>query len=108
MVELIQILILIFGVFAITRVFINISDKNLSKLESFFWLIFWSLVMVVTLFPILIIWFSSFLGVGRGVDLAVYSTLIILAYMIFRLYAKLTLVEKKITKIVRTISLKKK
>jgi small membrane protein len=105
--EIIQILILIFSTFALSRVFINIKNKTIGALEAIFWLIFWAAVILATALPNLIEKFANIFGVGRGVDLAVYGTIILLSYMIFRLYAKLENTEKKITKIVRTIAIKK-
>jgi small membrane protein len=105
--EVIQWAILIFTVFAFSRVFINIKSRNLSKLEAIFWLLFWALAILATLFPEFIVWISAISGVERGVDLVVYSTMILLAYLIFRLYAKLRHTEKNITKIIRTIAIKK-
>ncbi len=105
--EIIQIIILIFCAFAFSRVFINIRDRNLGKIEAVFWLIFWALAILALVFPELISWASRLLGVSRGADLAMYTAIILLAYLIFRLYAKLTRVEKNITKIVRTVAIKK-
>ena len=104
--ELIQIIILAFSIFALSRVFINLGDKNLSKLESIFWSLFWTLAIIVTLFPKLLTQVSFFFGIERGVDLIIYLTIILLAYLIFRLYAKITHIEKNVTKIIRRIAIK--
>jgi len=106
--EVIQIIILVFSSFALSRVFINIKDKNLKKIEAIFWLLFWSIAIIVTINPNLASYASNFFGVERGSDMIVYSSIIILAYLIFRLYAKLTHTEKSITKLVRKIAIDKK
>ena len=105
--EIIQILILIFSTFTLSRVFINIRNKTIGALEAIFWLIFWAAVIIAAVLPKTIEKFANIFGVGRGVDLVIYATIILLSYMIFRLYAKLENTEKKITKIVRTIAIKK-
>jgi hypothetical protein len=107
MLTIIQIIFVIFSLFAFSRVFINIRDKNLREKEAFFWLIFWGIAIIVLLYPGVSTTISEFLGIERGVDLITYSGLILLAYMIFRLYAKQTRIERNITKIVRTIAIKK-
>ncbi|MBS3172158.1 DUF2304 domain-containing protein [Candidatus Woesearchaeota archaeon] len=104
--EFVQIVILIFSAFALSRVFINIKDKNLKKLESFFWILFWIAIILGTLLPNVIEIISRSLGVQRAADLGIYAIIILLAYLVFRLYAKLENTEKKITKIVRTIAIK--
>lgn len=105
--EFVQIGILIFSIFALSRVFINIKDKNLSKLEAMFWILFWVAIITGTLLPNLIESISKLLGVQRAADLGIYAIIILLAYLIFRLYAKLENTEKKITKIIRTVAIKK-
>ena len=106
--EIIQILILIFALFALSRVFINIKDKNLGKLESIFWLLFWTILIFITINPRLASYASNFFGVERGSNMVVYSSIILISYLTFRLYAKLTHVEKNITKIIRNLAIDKK
>ena len=102
-----KIIFIIFSLFAFSRVFVNIKDKNLRGKEAFFWLIFWGVAIIILLYPGVSTIISEFLGIDRGVDLITYSGLILLAYMIFRLYAKQTKTEKNITKIVRTIAIRR-
>lgn len=104
--EFVQIAILIFSIFALSRVFINIKDKNLKKLEALFWILFWVAIILGTLLPNLMSVISKLLGVDRAADLGIYAIIILLAYLIFRLYAKLENTEKKLTKIIRTIAIK--
>jgi len=106
--EIIQIIILIFALFAFSRVFINIKNRNLSILESSFWLVFWSIAILAAVFPELVIYVSKYVGVERAVDLVIYLTIMVLAYLIFRLYAFQERQNRQITKIVRTIALRKK
>lgn len=105
--ETIQIIILIFSLFALSRVIINIRMRNLGKLESIFWPLFWVAAAFVVTFPSIVSNIATLLGVERGVDLIIYGTIVILAYLIYRLYAQVTSIERNITKIVRTISIKK-
>ena len=105
--EIIQILIVLFVVFAISRIFINIKNRNISILESLFWTILWLFVAIFTIFSEYLSIISSLFGIDRGVDIVVYIGLIILAYLIFRLYMKLENTNKKVTKVIRTIAIKK-
>ena len=105
-IEIIQIIILLFSLFALSRVFLNIKNNNLERLESVFWVLFWVVAIFATAFPEFLVNVANLLGVERGVDLVIYGSIIVLAYMIFKLYAQITSMEKKITKIVRTVAIK--
>jgi small membrane protein len=105
--EVIQIIISVFSMFALSRVLLNIKNRTLGKLESIFWTLFWVAAIFVTIFPIVIVELANLLGVDRGVDLIIYGTIVMLAYTQFRLYAQVTYLERNITKIIRTISIKK-
>ena len=101
-----QIIILIFALFALSRVFTNLGHKNLEKVEATFWMLFWTMVIFIAIFPQIIDGLANIFGVARGVDLAIYFSIILLAYLIFRLYAQINSIEKKLTKIIRTIAIK--
>ena len=105
--NVIQIIFIIFSIFAFSRVYINIKEKNLKGREAFFWIFFWGAAVVVLLYPRVSTFTSKIFGVERGVDFIIYLAIILLAYMIFRLYAKQTHIERNITKIVRTIAIRK-
>jgi small membrane protein len=107
MLTIIQVIFIIFSIFAFSRVFINIRDKNLKGREAFFWLVFWGIAILVLIYPGITTFASKLIGIDRGADLILYSSLILLAYMIFRLYAKQTRMDRNITKIVRTIAIRK-
>jgi len=104
--ETIQIILLAFATFALTRVLKNIKKRTIERLEGIFWTLFWVLVMIAAIIPEITANIAKLFGVGRGVDLAVYLGIITLSYLLFRLYIQVTRIEKDITKIIRTISLK--
>ena len=93
--------------FALSRVLLNIKNRTLGKLEGIFWTLFWVAAVFISIFPIIVVELANLLGVDRGVDLVIYGTIAILAYLLFRLYAQVTYLERNITKIIRTISIKK-
>ncbi len=105
--NIIQIIFIIFSIFAFSRVYMNIKEKNLKGREAFFWLVFWGAAVLVLLYPGVSTFTSNIFGVERGADFIIYLAIILLAYMIFRLYAKLTHLERNITKIIRTIAIRK-
>lgn len=105
---LIQILISLFALFAISRLIIKKSRAELKIGEFIIWLIFWLAAGVVVWIPNLTNIAANFLGIGRGADLVFYASILILFYLIFRIYVKIEKMERNITKVVRKDSLENK
>ncbi len=76
--------------------------------EFFIWLIFWLLVLTATFWPKLTDKLANFVGVGRGVDLMIYLSIIVLFFAVFKIIIKLKQIDRNITKIVREVALKDK
>lgn len=96
---------ILFALFALSRVILRFKDKNISFTELLFWCIVWGSVISVALFPQIFVTLSSILGIGRGVDTLLYFGMILLFYLLFRLYVKVETQQKDITKLVRIIAL---
>ena len=106
--QAIQVIIIIFDLFALSRAVLRFKDNKLTKNEFMFWILIWGAVIVISIIPSVISPISNIFGIARGMDLIVYLSIIILFYLIFRLYVKLESVEKEITLVVRRIALKNK
>jgi hypothetical protein len=106
MITLVQVAIIIFAIFAWSRAMLRMRDKHISLGEFSFWSLIWIAVIFVALFPFVITRISWALGIERGVDLAIYVSIILLFYLMFRLYVGLDNQNKEITKLVREISIK--
>ncbi len=104
---IIQFLLLIFIIYAVIKVALRYKDKVISLQEFIIWTIFWLMVGFVVILPETTSFVANFVGVGRGVDLVIYISILILFYLLFRILVRLDKVEKDITKIVRNIALKK-
>lgn len=102
---LIQILIVIFVLFALVRTAKQFRAGRLRKRELAFWVLFWIVLGVAAVLPETTQMAARLVGVGRGVDLAIYVALIALFYLVFRLYMKIEDTEREITKLVRKIAL---
>ena len=48
---------------------------------------------------------ANLTGVGRGVDVIIYLSIIALFYMVYRSYVKMENMEREITKLVREIAI---
>ena len=96
---------ILFALFALSRVVLRFKDKNISLTELVFWCIIWGSVIGVALFPEIFVTLSRVLGIGRGVDTLLYFGMILLFYLLFRLYVKVETQQKDITKLVRMFAL---
>lgn len=106
MISIIQVLLILFAFFAWSRAFLRMRGKNISIGEFSFWSMIWSAVIVISIFPGLISGLSEIVGIGRGTDLAIYVSIILLFYLMFRLYVKVDAHNREITKLVREIAIK--
>ncbi|HDQ22484.1 MAG TPA: DUF2304 domain-containing protein [Candidatus Uhrbacteria bacterium] len=104
---LIQVILLIFIIYAVLKVALRYKDKVISLQEFLVWTLFWFMVAFVVILPETTSWFANFVGVGRGVDLVIYISILILFYLAFRILVRLDKIEKDVTKIVREIALDK-
>ncbi|ADC68885.1 Protein of unknown function DUF2304 [Methanocaldococcus sp. FS406-22] len=104
--ELIQIVGVIFALFALSRVVLQLKRRSISFNEGLFWIFIWSLVVIFLIFPEFFGYVAEFLGVGRGVDALMYISIVVLFYLIYRLYAKIDALERQITHIVREIAIR--
>jgi len=104
---LIQIILLIFIIYAVIKVALRYKDKIISLQEFVLWTIFWFTVGFVIILPSTTSLVANWVGVGRGVDLVIYISILILFYLVFRILARLDKIDKDVTKIVRKIALGK-
>lgn len=105
---LIQVLLSIFLLFALSRVMLRFWDKQISPKEFFFWAIVFAAAILITFFPNKTSDLANFLGIGRGADLITYASIAILFYLVFRIYVYLEDLRHQITEVVRKIALKDK
>lgn len=104
---LLQILVLLFAVFAFSRAVLRFKDKKISLGEFIFWTFVWVSVIVTTWLPGTATMVSQFFGISRPIDLAVYSSILVLFYLVFRLYVYHEMQRREITKLVREVAIKK-
>lgn len=81
--------------------------RKISLLFTLFWLGLWTTVLIALFMPGWLDLVAKPLGVGRGVDFAVYFSIVVLFYLVYRIYSHLMRIEGKITQIVRKEAIKK-
>lgn len=102
----IQIVLLIFIFFFLSRVYLRYREKVITTRTAFFWTIIWIMALVGVLLPGTTTKIASFFSVGRGVDAIIYIALTILFYLVFRIYVMIEDLRRDITTIVRSVALK--
>lgn len=107
MIEPIQVILMIFVLFALSRAYLRYNEGKIKVKEFIFWLTIWISAIVAIVSPGTIGFFSNYLGIGRPADLIIYVAVILLFYLVFRVYVALDGVEQKMTHIVREIAISK-
>ena len=103
--SIIQILIIVFALFAVTRTVLQFKKGAVSRHWLLFWMLFWVGAGTVAALPQTADTLARIVGVGRGADVVIYLSLIVIFYLIFRLYVKIEQVESEITRLVRKLSM---
>lgn len=103
---LIQIIIVAFALYALSRAVLRFRSGELHLAQVGLWSLFWIGVGIVTVIPQTTSWIASAVGVGRGVDLVIYCSIIALFYAVFRLFVRIEQMERHITGLVREVGLR--
>jgi len=101
---MLRILVIIFVIFALSRAFLRFKDKSISFRELLFWLVIWTIAIVLIFEPDISNYAARFLGMGRGADTIFFLAIVFLFYSIFRLYVKMDRMDKDITDLAIKIS----
>lgn len=101
-----QLILVIFLFFALSRVVLRYKGGILSFFGLLFWGTLFSSAIVFVLFPILSSDIAKSFGIGRGVDALIYSSIVILFYLVFRLYVYIQDIRQEITKLVKELALR--
>ena len=96
-----QILIIIVAIVVIYKSILKLMKKEISTLLFILWLILWLIVVTIDIFPNSIAYIANLVGVGRGVDLILYLSVIAIFYFLFRINLRQNKIDKKISQIVR-------
>ncbi len=102
-----KILITGFVIFALSRVILRFKEGKISFVGLLGWLLLWGTIEVIVWAPKITTDFAKIFGIGRGVDLIIYGSIVSIFYLIFRIYVKFEDMERQITEVVKAIALKK-
>lgn len=102
----IQIIIIIFIIFAVTKIISRFKEGVLTTKELTIWILFWIAAATIIILPSTTGILAKALGVGRGADVIVYLSIILIFYILFKIKIGMEKIEQEITKIVREQALK--
>jgi len=105
-ISVLQIIVVVFALFAWSRAMLRLRDRHISFSEFLFWTIIWAAVIVTSLLPQTADAVSKFLGISRPIDLAVYVSILLLFYLVFRIYVNQDKQAQEMTTLVREIAVK--
>lgn len=101
-----QILVTIFIVFILLKLFLQKQKNKISLLSFLIWFLLWLAILLVFWLPDTTSYLAAWLGIGRGADLVVYLSIVAIFYMIFKIFVRLNKIENEITRVVRADAIK--
>ncbi len=104
---IIQLILIIFLLFAVSRVILQLKSGNLTAGSFIFWTVLFLVAIIGVLTPELVSKAAKFLGIGRGADVVIYLSIVLRLYLIFRFSITIEDLRHEITKLVREITLSK-
>jgi small membrane protein len=107
MMTIIQIVLVLFILFALSRAWLRFKDKKIHLGEFIFWVIVWVGAITAITLPETLGYASKIMGIGRPVDLLVYASIALLFYLNFRQYVKMDEQNAQISKIVTEVAIKR-
>lgn len=91
--------------FAFTRVWLRMREGSIGMGMFIFWVAVWGLALLAVVSPGLTTTLANKLGIGRGVDAAIYISIVLLFYLNFRSNVMLENLRHEITKLTREVAL---
>lgn len=106
-----QIILTGFLLFALSRVVLRFKGGALTFTGFVFWCSLFCFAIIAVLIPDITSFIAKAIGINRGADAVIYTSLVLLFYLIFRLHIFIEDIKHEITDLVRRLAfqeLKKK
>lgn len=104
-ISLIQLILGVFLLFALSRVYLRAKGGELRLGEFLFWGGIFAFALVGVIEPMFTNYVASLVGIGRGADVVIYAGIALLSYLIFRTNVLLENVKHEITVLTRRMAL---
>ncbi len=103
----IRLLVWIIGLLTLYSIFIKFRKKEITFGWFSFWFLLWAGIIGMVSQAYVADRMAAFIGLGkgRGVELALFLAVLIILYLIFRLYLKINKIDSQISEIVKHIAL---
>lgn len=102
----IQILVTAFIAVVVGRLVQSVRLRRIAFSAAIGWGLLWISVGVIFWSPEIASRLAVAFGIGRGSDLVIYSAVIVIMYLVYRLFIRLEKIERDITKLTRTSALR--
>jgi hypothetical protein len=106
MISVAQLFLLSLGLLVMGAMVIRYRQRKIGMVVFLLWFFLWSGIEVVILFPKSAMEVAHLVGIGRGTDLALYLSVMLIFYLLFRMYMRLEQVNQEITQIVKVVALR--
>lgn len=103
---LIQILLIIVIASAIVLTWKRARERVIRRREALMWTLLWICAGLIVVWPDVTTRVAAFVGIGRGADLAVYGSVVLLFILVFRLHVAIDKLERTMTNMVRKDALR--
>lgn len=106
-INLFQIIFITFLIFSIIGIVKKKKKSTLKPIETLVWTIIWLIGGVLIMFPSISTTISNFLGITRGTDAIVYTSIILLFFFLYRANEKIDKLERMIRDLTSKLAIKK-
>lgn len=106
MIKPIQVIAILFAIFLLVKAILRLKNKKLTINEFLFWCAICIILILLSIFPQVSDKIANFFGFGRGLDFFIVSSILLIFYLIFRIYSMLEELDSRIAELARSISLK--
>lgn len=102
---LFQIGVILFALLVVVRTYGQYKKEIVSR----YWLLafssLWAVIVIAAIVPHTTDRIAQWFGVERGVDMLVYTAVLVLLYVVYRLFVRVQKMHEEITELVRKIAL---
>lgn len=79
----------------------RLRQRAIRPIEAFIWLLLWILAMIVVWRPDTSTRIAQWVGIGRGADLVLYLSVVLLLILVFQLHVAHVRLERTLTDFIR-------
>lgn len=101
-----QIIVLIISILGIALGIHRYRNDSFSTLVFSLWTLAWIAIITITFFPNITTVFALRFGLGRGLDAVYIFSILLLFYIVFKLYNLIEQQKKRINELVSELALK--